>query len=416
MTIDLALARHLFARLHEIGFDGRGMTRASYDTGENQAHSLLAATAREIGLEVHTDWAANLFITLPGEDRTAPVVMTGSHVDTVPLGGNFDGAAGVLAGLATLSGWRNEGYRPRCDVTVVVIRAEESAWFPVSYIGSKAAFGVLDVASLHVRQRGSGRTLFEHMRQSGGQPDQMGQARVLHAAQIACFVELHIEQGPVLIGTDTTLGIVSGICGSLRYRTITIEGDYAHSGATPRAFRRDAVLAMSAFITQLQQCWLAIEAEGGDMTLTFGVCHTDADQADFSTVAGKVTLSLDVRSRDTALLTQMDGHIQAARATVEAEYGVRVTLGAVTGSQPANMDTALQSELTQAAHRHGVAVRSMPSGAGHDAAIFSNQGVPTAMLFVRNANGSHNPDEAMDEADFAVGAEVLATVLEARSR
>jgi len=415
MTIDLDLARSLFADLHEIGFDGTGITRASYDVGENRAHALLERTALGLGLEVRTDWAGNMFITLPGRDRTLPVVMTGSHVDSVPLGGNFDGAAGVLAGLATLSGWLREGYQPERDVTVMVIRAEESAWFPVSYIGSKSAFGLLEPASLDVCQRGSGRSLREHMQESGAAPETLGQAEVLRADAIRCFVELHIEQGPVLIGTDTVVGVVSGICGSLRYRTVTIDGEYAHSGATPRAFRRDAVVAMSGFIARLQEHWLAIEEEGGEMTLTFGVCHTDAQQADFSTIAGRVSLSIDVRSRDTALLQRMDGHIQAARLAAEQAHGVRVTLGPITGSQPAHTDQALQDALLQAAAEQGVSATTMPSGAGHDSAIFSNQGVPTAMLFVRNANGSHNPDEAMEEADFAAAAEVLAAVLRQQS-
>ncbi|MBB2203043.1 Zn-dependent hydrolase [Gluconacetobacter tumulisoli] len=415
MTIDLDLARRLFHDLHEIGFDGTGITRASYDTGENRAHRLLADTARSMGLEVRTDWASNLFMTLPGVDRAAPAVMTGSHVDSVPMGGNFDGAAGVVAGLATLSGWIRDGYKPCRDVTVVAIRAEESAWFPVSYIGSKAAFGLLDAPALEVRQRGSGRTLAEHMVQSGGTPETRETAEVLRPATIRCFLELHIEQGPVLIGTDTTLGVVTGICGSLRYRTVTIEGTYAHSGATPRAFRQDAVVAMAAFVSTLQDHWLTIEAEGGEMTLTFGVCHTDAQQADFSTISGKVSLSIDVRSRDAELLSRMDAHIHAARLSVEQAHRVHIDLGPVTGSLPARLDAGLQRDLLEIADQLDVPACSMPSGAGHDSAIFANLGVPTAMLFVRNANGSHNPDEAMDESDFARAAAVLSDTLKRQS-
>lgn len=409
--MDIDLARALFAEFHAIGFDGVGMTRASYDVGENAAHDSLEAVARALGLEIRRDWASNLFMTLPGRDRTLPAVMTGSHVDTVPVGGNFDGAAGVIAGMAVLSGWVKAGYRPHRDVTVMAIRAEESAWFPVSYIGSKAAFGLLPPEALAVTQRGSGRTLAEHMRNSGGAPETLGSAEVLDPARIRCFVELHIEQGPVLIGTETPLGVVTGICGSLRYRQAVMRGTYAHSGATPRAFRQDAMMATAVFMSILNKEWIDIESTGQEMTLTFGVCHTDAAQADFSTIAGQVDFSIDVRSRDRVLLERMDAAIHAARLQIEAEYGVRLELGVRTGSEPAVMDAALQRGLLDAAAALGVRACTMPSGAGHDSALFATQGVPTAMLFIRNANGSHNPDEAMDEGDFASGADVLSHLL-----
>ncbi|MBB2190284.1 hydantoinase/carbamoylase family amidase [Gluconacetobacter azotocaptans] len=411
MEPDFALARSLFDALHRIGFDGVGMTRASYDDGENRAHALLADTARGLGLEIRTDWAANLYMTLPGRDRLAPVVMTGSHVDTVPVGGNFDGAAGVVAGIALLAGWIRADCQPVHDVTVMAIRAEESAWFPVSYIGSKAAFGLLDDAALTVPQRDSGRPLAAHMAQAGGDPSNRVTAAVLAPSAIDCFVELHIEQGPVLTETDMTLGIVTGICGSLRYREVVVHGRYAHSGATPRAYRQDAMAATARLIGMLEATWLAIEAEGGEMTLTFGVCRTDPRQSDFSTIAGRVDLSIDVRSRTPSILERMDRHIHTAVTAVEAEYGVRIDLGTLSGSTPASMDAGLQDDLTSLASELGFAARSMPSGAGHDAATFANQGVPTAMLFVRNANGSHNPDEAMDFQDFVQGTELLSALL-----
>jgi N-carbamoyl-L-amino-acid hydrolase len=414
-AVDLALARRLFGELHAIGFDGTGITRASYGAGENAAHALLARTAEALGLQVHLDWACNLSMTLPGRDRARRVVITGSHLDSVPVGGNYDGAAGVVAGLAVLAAWCRRGYRPACDVTVIAIRAEESVWFPMSYLGSKAAFGLLEFANLAVQRRGDAMTLEACMRAAGGAPEECGRSHSLDPARIDCFVELHIEQGPVLVGGDQPLGIVSGICGSRRYREVRIVGEYAHSGATPRAFRRDAVMAATEFMSALHARWLEIEAAGGEMTLTFGVCYTDPLQADFSTVAGSVALSVDIRARDTGLLDRMDAELHAVRAAVERRLGVSIDPGTATGSQPAAMDPALQEALHQIAATRGVAARTMPSGAGHDAALFADQGVPTAMLFVRNAHGSHNPRESMDEADFAAGAVVLADLLERRS-
>lgn len=413
---DHALAASLFAQLSVHSHDGVGITRDSYGDGENVAHALLAAAAVSRGLEVRRDSACNLYMTLAGRDRDAPAVMTGSHLDSVPRGGNFDGAAGVLAGLAIVAGWRRAGVVPACDVTVMAIRAEESAWFPVSYVGSKGAFGLLDATALGARRADTGRTLADHLRQSGGEPESVAAGvPALHVADIDCFVELHIEQGPVLDESGDVLGVVTGICGSQRYRHATICGQYAHSGATPRSHRRDAVVAAASLIMALQRAWVALEAAGHELTVTVGQCMTDAAQADFSKVAGRVSFSIDIRSRSCATLDAMDAAVQAARAEVAQACGVEIDLGPVTASAPASMDAALQDLLTEAAAHAGVATRSMPSGAGHDAALFAAQGVPAAMLFVRNAKGSHNPDESMRLDDFEQATRVLAAVLGKRA-
>lgn len=413
---DHALAASLFAQLRAQSHDGVGITRDSYGDGENAAHELLAAVAVSHGLEVRRDAACNLYMTLPGRDRAAPAVMTGSHLDSVPRGGNFDGAAGVVAGLAMLAGWRRAGLEPARDVTVMAIRAEESAWFPVSYVGSKAAFGVLDGTALQARRADTRLTLADHLRQSGGLPEQLAaNVPALRAADIDCFVELHIEQGPVLHESGDILGVVTGICGSHRYRHATVRGQYAHSGATPRSHRRDAVVAAAALITALQQAWVALEAAGHELTVTVGQCMTDAAQADFSKVSGRVDFSIDMRSGSPATLAAMDAAVQAARADTARACCVDIDLGPVTASAPAAMDDALQALLADAAGRAGVPARAMPSGAGHDAALFAAQGVPAAMLFVRNANGSHNPDESMHLDDFAEATRVLASVLGARA-
>ncbi|PLP97993.1 Zn-dependent hydrolase [Cupriavidus pauculus] len=413
---DEALAASLFAQLAAQSHDGVGMTRDSYGDGENAAHALFAVTAGRHGLEVRRDAASNLYLTLPGRERMAPAVMTGSHLDSVPRGGNYDGAAGVVAGLAILAGWRRAGVVPERDVTVMAIRAEESAWFPVSYAGSKAAFGLLDAAALNARRADTGRTLADHMRAAGGDPDVVtAGVATLTAADIDCFVELHIEQGPVLEEGADVLGVVTGICGSQRYRHATIQGQYAHSGATPRSHRHDAVVAAAALVTALQRAWVALEAAGHELTVTVGQCMTDAAQADFSKVSGHVAFSIDMRSRSRETLDAMDAAVQAIRTDVMQACRVEIDLGPVTASAAAAMDPVLQVMLAAAAAEAGVPARAMPSGAGHDAALFAAQGVPAAMLFVRNAHGSHNPDESMRLDDFARATCVLASVLGARA-
>ncbi len=220
LTPDLALADRLFAALRARGFDGVGITRPAYGPGEQAAHDLCRAEAEALGLEIATDPAGNLLMTLPGTDRAAPRLLLGSHLDSVAQGGEFDGAAGVLAGLAVLGGLVRAGFAPRADITVLAIRAEEAgAWFPTSYPGSRAALGRLPEEALAVPRLDTGRSLAAHMREAGFDPDAVrAGAHLLPPEGIAAYLELHIEQGPVLDSQEIPLGIVTGIPGSRRLR------------------------------------------------------------------------------------------------------------------------------------------------------------------------------------------------------
>jgi N-carbamoyl-L-amino-acid hydrolase len=408
----LDLARDLFDRLARQSHDGVGITRDTYGPGEQAAHDLIRSEAERLGLEVGTDAALNLYVTLPGVDRSAPKIMVGSHLDSVPRGGNFDGAAGVLAGLAVLEGWRAGGFLPLADTVLIVIRAEESAWFPLSYIGSKAAFGRLDAEALRVCRGDTGRSLAAHLTDLAGDPDAVARGEAaLDPTRIARFIEVHIEQGPVLMEADQPVGLVTGIRGSFRYRSATITGAYAHSGATPRDVRRDAVLAVARIVTEMDAVWTRRSNEGHDLVITFGRVCTDPEEADFSKVAGYVSFCVDVRSEDAETLALLDADIQAVVDRVARKGSVAIDLGPRTGSRPARMDPALIEAIRSESVALGIPVREMPCGAGHDAAVFAQEGVPTAMLFIRNANGSHNPREAMDFDDFSAATRLLERAL-----
>lgn len=413
---DWAQADALFMTLRALSFDGVGITRDSYGAGEQRAHDLLRKQAGLAGLQVSVDAALNLYMTLPGRTRHTAVVMTGSHLDSVPRGGNYDGAAGVVAGLAVLSGWSKGGYRPEHDVTVMAIRAEESAWFPVSYVGSKAAFGLLPAQSLEAIRADTALSLREHLSRLGGDPQALAtQVAALDRTQIDSFIEVHIEQGPVLIEAGVPLGIVSGICGSLRYRRARALGFYAHSGATPRSHRRDAVVAVSQLVVTLQRLWQGMEREGHQLTVTVGQFTTDPVQADFSKVSGQVDFCIDLRSEQPGTLELMDIRLKQALIDITAEHGVTFDLGERTQSTAGVMSNRLITQLYDAARSLGLPTRSLPSGAGHDAAVFAGVGIDTAMLFIRNANGSHNPEEAMSSEDFQSATKVLARVLAERA-
>ncbi len=408
LTADLALAARLFDGLAERGFDGVGITRDAYGPGEQAAHDLVRATAEGLRLETDIDPAGNLYMTLPGRDRAAKRLILGSHLDSVARGGNYDGAAGVLAGLAVVGGMVEARWQPARDITVLAVRAEEAgSWFPTSYPGSRAALGRLPAEALALRRPDTGRTLAEHMRAQGFDPDWVsGGAARLSPANTAAYVELHIEQGPVLDAEAIPVGIVTGIPGARRLRAARVVGEYNHSGATPRRYRADAAIALAELACKLDDHWAALETQGHALVATFCVLATAAE-AGFTKIPGEALFQLDVRAVNPASVDAMFAALHRLVPAIAARRGVRFELGTETVSDAAPMDPGLRAGLAAAARAAGVAHREMASGGGHDAAAFAAAGIPSAMLFVRNQNGSHNPHEAMRAEDFAAACAVL---------
>jgi N-carbamoyl-L-amino-acid hydrolase len=414
LEAETALAGQWFdhLRLHSKG--RLGVTRASYGEGEQMAHALMQGIGQTLGLEQRIDAAGNLYLTLPGSDRSAPAIMTGSHLDSVPEGGNFDGAAGVVAGMAMLVRWRRAGRVPKQDITVMGVRAEELSWFPAPYIGSRAAFGLLEPEALDACKRpDTGRSLAEHMTELGFAPDRIraGEPQ-LDPKKIRCFFELHIEQGPLLVQRAIPVGIVTGIRGNLRYRNCHIVGRYGHAGAEPRESRQDAVLAGVEFVSRMEAAWLAYERAGKDLVCTVGRFHTDTEVHTMTKIPGEVWFSMDLRSQDNEVLLDLDRELRALAREVAARRGVTIDLGAFTNAKPGPIDKGHRARLERLAGNIGVPALTMASGAGHDSAVFGNMGVPTAMIFVRNEHGSHNPDEAMELADFGLGLKLLVAAIE----
>lgn len=405
---DIRLAERLFTELRHRTGTARGITRVSYGLGEQIAHDIVRREARRLGMAAATDAGGNLYLTLRGQ-RRGPAVIVGSHLDSVPQGGNFDGAAGVLAGLAVAAGYRAAGVLPPQDLVVMAIRAEESTWFSASYIGSRAAFGRLGVAEIDtVRRAGDQVTLGDAIDAAGGDAAALRAGRAhLDPARIACFIEPHIEQGPVLLGEGCPVGLVTGIRGAFRHREASCHGVYAHSGATPRGCRQDAVLATARLVTQLDDIWRNMQEEGHALTVTFGQFATRPGEAAFSKISGHVDFMLDIRSESLATLDLMRAALRETVTRIEAECNVRFDLGPETTTEPAILDPRIIAQMEELAAMQGIQAHVMPCGAGHDTAVFAQMGVSAGMLFIRNANGSHNPDEAMDINDFSAAARLL---------
>lgn len=398
----------LFDRLREDGRAEPGVSRDPYGAGEQRAHATIARAAETLGLEISRDPAANLYMTLPGHDRTAPFVIIGSHLDSVPHGGNFDGAAGVVAGLITVAAFRRLGVALSCDLAVMGIRAEESVWFQVSYIGSRAAIGTLPEGALDARRVDTSRTLAAHIADCGGDPEALAQRRRhLDPIRLRAYLELHIEQAPSLVEAGRAVAICTGIPGNFRYPDARIEGAHDHVGL-PRRFRRDAAMAGAAFAMALDRIWSDREARGIPMACTLGRFHTDAAAHGLTIVPGAFHFSLDVRAYDSDELRAIEREMQDAVTVIERERHVRFHLGPRASAAVGKVDPSIKAGLASAAQSVGVPVIDLGSPASHDAAAFAAAGVPVGMLFVRNENGSHNPREAMNLDDFLQATAVMA--------
>ncbi|XKM43646.1 hydantoinase/carbamoylase family amidase (plasmid) [Rhizobium ruizarguesonis] len=399
-----ATVERLLEKINAISGPGPGYTRPSYSNLESDAHRVIAEDADALGLQVTRDAALNLFARLPGRDRNAPALHVGSHLDTVPMGGAYDGTAGVVGAMALATAFAKSGEAPPADIVVTVTRAEESVWFPVSYVGSRAALGRLTAPEMQAKRADSGRTLADHMLEQGGDPGAVLRSPGLAPAR---FVELHIEQGPLLDKAAEAFGIVHGVRGGLRYRDAFIEGIWAHSGGAPRAARSDAVFALADLIVAMDHAWGAILEEGHDLAVTFGRVDAATTEHAFAKVPGRVDFCVDIRSDDAAILERVDRIFQDEIEKIEKAREVRVVAGAQSRSQPTRLSSELGHTIAAAAAAFDLKPRFMLSGGGHDAAAFAQAGWESVMVFLRNWNGSHNPDEAMNPEDLVQAVRVL---------
>jgi beta-ureidopropionase / N-carbamoyl-L-amino-acid hydrolase len=408
MQPDIKLAATLFDTLDRTTRRGRGIDRDSYGDGEQAAHDLLRSSAVSLGLETSVDAIGNLSMTLPGRNRRAPRIIVGSHLDSSPQSGNFDGAAGVVAGLCALAAFRSAGEQADCDITVMGIRAEESSWFNISYLGSGGAFGLLDPACLAIKRSDNGKSLESTLLERGFDPLPIRERRaLLDASAIRAYLELHIEQGPTLVAEGLPAAVVTGIRGCKRFRNARCIGEYGHSGAVNRSYRHDAVAATVELLHHLQSVWQGHERNNDDLVITTGELYTDAAVHAPSKIAGETRFVIDIRSVSEALMESIAQEARDAALRIGAEYRVTFDLGETADSPPAVMNDKLRAGLRSKLRRPF----EMSSGAGHDAAVFAKMGIPTGMIFVRNENGSHNPDEAMSLDDFEVAAQALLDLL-----
>ena len=401
------LAITIFDDIAVLTKDRHGVSRETYGKGETDAINYLSKLAVELGLYVEVDDAANVFFS------SKPIVnsrymLIGSHMDSVPLGGNFDGLAGVLAGFLILSYLSKNKINLSLPLKVIALRGEESAWYGRNYIGSKSIFGLLTKEDLNSTHRKTGEKLSKAMQSCGVDINKIQSSiSLIDKENIELFIELHIEQGPILVDRNWPAAIVTGIRGNNRHHNIICKGSAGHSGTIPRYLRKDAVFAGADLITRMDDHWNTIQQHGGDLVLTSGIFHTDSDHHAMSRIPGEIFFSFESRSQDVATLDALEALLKSECKTIERERGVEFEFDDLIKSSPAELDEVIIKNLLDAGESLGFERASLPSGAGHDAAVFANVGIKTGMIFVRNDKGSHNPYEAMDIKDFMAGLSIL---------
>jgi N-carbamoyl-L-amino-acid hydrolase len=393
-----------------------GYRRYSFTKADMACREWFASAAAQRGMRASTDRNGNLWAWWdvpgglggqaagPGSPPAAPgaAVVTGSHLDSVPDGGAFDGPLGVVSAFAAIDQLRAQGFAPARPVAVAAFCEEEGGRFGLACLGSRLLTGAVQPAAARELRDGDGVTLAEAVAGAGLDPDGLGADEEL-LASVGAVVELHIEQGSALDGLGAAVGIAEGIWPHGRWR-LDFTGRADHAGTTRLADRRDPMLPFAAAVLEARQ---AASAHGA--LATFGKVTAEPGAA--NAISSAVSAWLDARAPDQGALDRTVGQIEAAARRAADAQGVEAGVRRESFTPPVEFDAALRARLAAALAAQGMQAPVLPTGAGHDAGVLAAR-LPAAMLFVRNPTGvSHSPAEHAELADCEAGVAALATVL-----
>lgn len=394
----------LMQRLHrmaQIGaLPGGGVCRLALTDADRAGRDQFVAWARALGLTVQIDVIGNIWGLRPGLEA-GPPVMIGSHIDTVATGGAYDGAAGVLAGLEVVAALDAAGVQTRHPLAVAAFTNEEGARFAPDMMGSGVHQGALDPAEMLATRATDGSAVL------GQELLRIGYAGDIPAATLTprAYLELHVEQGPVLEAEGIRIGAVTGVQG-ISWTEFTIAGQSNHAGTTPMALRRDAGVVAAQIALAARR--IAAEA-GPPQVATVGLFELSPGLV--NVVPEQARLTVDLRHTEETQLAAAEARLFAAADQAAAAEGCRLTRRSLARFSPVVFDPALVDKVAAAAAARQFSVRRMASGAGHDAQMFAPN-CPAAMIFVPSAGGlSHNIHEHTDAADLIAGAQVLLDVV-----
>jgi N-carbamoyl-L-amino-acid hydrolase len=378
---------------------GGGVNRLALTDADREARDWTVARMRELGMRIDIDAIGNIIATYPGLEDLPPV-MTGSHIDTVRTGGLFDGNYGVLAGLEVVATLREAGLQTRRPLAVAVFTNEEGARFQPDMMGSLVYVGGMALQDALATCDADGLTVQAELQRIG----YVGTAPV-GAPVVGSYVELHVEQGPVLEQTGLQIGVVEGVQG-ISWTEYTVEGQSNHAGTTPMALRHDAGLVaaqVAVFVRELSR------RMGGSQLATVGAVRLSPNLV--NVIAQKAVFTVDLRNTDSARLAQAEADVHAyAHQAAQAE-GARITSRVLARFEPVAFDPFVVNLVEQHTRALGCTYQRMPSGAGHDAQMLARV-CPSAMIFVPSVGGlSHNVREYTEHADLQRGAQVLLQVV-----
>lgn len=385
------------------------VTRIVFTPTDLKARAWLKTRCEEAGLSCRQDPIGNTFVRWTGSDPTAPAVGTGSHIDAIPNAGKYDGVVGVLGGLEAIRALQRSGFRPRHSIELLVFTAEEPTRFGIGCLGSRLLSGTLSPAGARQLKDSEGASLDE-VRERADVRGEL-EAVKLPNAYYKAFVELHIEQGPLLERQQIPLGVVTSIAAPASLR-IVIEGSGGHAGGVLMPDRRDALCAAAELILAIEN---AARASGAsDTVATVGICEVFPGAV--NSIPSRVRLSADIRDTD---LKRRDGamqEIESAGQAIAAKRQVSIRTELLNADAPAECAPAVIAALSESCRKHNLNFLPMVSRAYHDS-LFMSRIAPTAMLFIPCRNGySHRPDEHASPEDIARGTLVLAETLAALSR
>ena len=383
------------AELRQFGGTAAGGThRPAYSDADVQARAWVRRAMQDAGLTVRVDAAGNLLGRREGRDPSLPPILFGSHIDSVPDGGSYDGNLGTLGAIEVARTLKERGVATRHPLEVVVWQNEEGG-----LVGSRVAAGELPAAELD-RVAVSGKTIREGIALLGGDVARLETARRAKGS-FAAYLELHIEQGGTLEREKLDIGVVEGIVGIWQW-TVTVEGFANHAGTTPMDQRRDALLSAAAFVQMVNR---VVRAEPGRQVGTVGQMRAEPGAP--NVVPGRVVASLELRDLDAAKVKRLYDRIVAESRAIGEAGGTTIAFATLTDHGPALTDPRMQRVVADSARSLGLTSRVMPSGAGHDAQEMARLG-PSGMIFVPSVAGiSHSPREHTKPADCVNGANVL---------
>lgn len=400
IAIDTPSLLARLARLGAVGgLPGGGNARLALTDDDKAGRDLVVGWMRDVGLDVGIDTVGNVVGVFPGVEDLAPV-MIGSHIDTVRTGGRYDGNLGVLAGIELVAALGKSGLRTRRPIAVAFFTNEEGARFQPDMLGSLVYVGGMTVDEADASRAIDGALLGAELSRIGYRGDRRPGFVRPHA-----FVELHIEQGPILEAEGKTIGAVTGVQG-ISWTEYVLTGVSNHAGTTPMRLRRDAGYAASAIAKGLRDI---VRRIGGDQIGTVGRMELTPNL--INVIAARAVFTVDLRNTDEATLKRAETEVASLIAEVCGTENVGVEKRVLARFEPVDFDPAIVDLVASRADARGYSCRRMASGAGHDAQMFARI-CPAGMIFVPSAEGlSHNIAEHTDPADIDAGAQVLLDVV-----